>query len=402
MLNFNKLIPKLSFIFFFFLQNQLFGQKLLVSEILNDTVAVVNDNKLISNIRIGDIKQKYIIIDLWATWCKPCIDNHKNLENIYSRHSDSLAVITLCGDTYNNFSRFNESWKSRLIKGIDTANKFFKKYKIGIVPTLLLINKHTMNLYVTSGTMMSEELFNDFSKGETTKSDTIPIILEPEVVVTRYFRDQKIYTGIIESKFIPNSSSFLYYRPPSSGINYRKIYVNFTIPGIYKDCYAMSEVRTVYDFAQGLENYSSFDMRVLRVKKTNPDQLMINYLEKEYPEIKAKVVKLIADSCYVLEKIKGGNISQSNDAITNETIRGNYFKGNKTPLKKVCFFLEEQLRIPVENLAGKKLYDIEFEYHYGDIDDLNKQLALSGLRLTLVKNKLIKYLVFQKNVISLR
>ena len=181
--------------------------------------------------------------------------------------------------------RFNESWKSRLIKGIDTANKFFKKYKIGIVPTLLLINKHTMNLYVTSGTMMSEELFNDFSKGETTKSDTIPIILEPEVVVTRYFRDQKIYTGIIESKFIPNSSSFLYYRPPSSGINYRKIYVNFTIPGIYKDCYAMSEVRTVYDFAQGLENYSSFDMRVLRVKKTNPDQLMINYLEKEYPEI---------------------------------------------------------------------------------------------------------------------
>ena len=104
MLNFNKLIPKLSFIFFFFLQNQLFGQKLLVSEILNDTVAVVNDNKLISNIRIGDIKQKYIIIDLWATWCKPCIDNHKNLENIYSRHSDSLAVITLCGDTYNNFS----------------------------------------------------------------------------------------------------------------------------------------------------------------------------------------------------------------------------------------------------------------------------------------------------------
>jgi hypothetical protein len=207
-------------------------------------------------------------------------------------------------------------------------------------------------------------------------------------------------TCIMERKFIPNSSSFIYYTPTTRENNYRKLYVNLSIADVYKDSYHMSEVRAIYNYSENLEAYSCFDLNVLKNEKTSPENLMINYLQKTYPEIKAKIVKHVADSCYVLEKINGAIVKRSKNNIAEEVIRGNYFNGTKTTLNRICLYLEEQLRTPVENSADNKYYDIEFEFHDRDINDLNKQLASRGLKLTFTKNKKLKYLLFQKRAVD--
>ncbi|MGB0839083.1 MAG: TlpA family protein disulfide reductase [Chitinophagales bacterium] len=44
------------------------------------------DGNLLSLEEIG--KNKIVVIDFWASWCKPCIETHKALKEVYEEYSD--------------------------------------------------------------------------------------------------------------------------------------------------------------------------------------------------------------------------------------------------------------------------------------------------------------------------
>lgn len=41
----------------------------------------------------SDFQDRWLIINYWATWCKPCIEEIPELNQLNSQHSDKLAVL---------------------------------------------------------------------------------------------------------------------------------------------------------------------------------------------------------------------------------------------------------------------------------------------------------------------
>ena len=37
---------------------------------------------------LGDLQGKVVLVDFWATWCKPCLETMPRLQKLYSAYSD--------------------------------------------------------------------------------------------------------------------------------------------------------------------------------------------------------------------------------------------------------------------------------------------------------------------------
>ena len=52
-------------------------------------------------IRLSDYKGKWVIINYWATWCKPCLTEIPALNNLYQQNKNKVVVL---GVSYDKLS----------------------------------------------------------------------------------------------------------------------------------------------------------------------------------------------------------------------------------------------------------------------------------------------------------
>jgi peroxiredoxin len=85
-----------------------------------------------------------VLIDFWATWCKPCHASMAELEKLYERHRErGLTVIGISVDGPRNFAKVRP-FASRL--GItypivlDTDGSLQRDFHVRAVPTAILVD----------------------------------------------------------------------------------------------------------------------------------------------------------------------------------------------------------------------------------------------------------------------
>ncbi|GAB1308583.1 TlpA disulfide reductase family protein [Urechidicola sp. KH5] len=98
-----------------------------------------------NNISLKDFSGKYLYIDIWATWCKPCKAEHdflKQLEEHFS-NNDELQIISISID--REFDKWKNYITKNSINGIQLysgANSdFVKFYDIGALPRFIFLDK---------------------------------------------------------------------------------------------------------------------------------------------------------------------------------------------------------------------------------------------------------------------
>ena len=116
----------------------------IYSDMLNKEITIRLKPDRLQNINgVPDdfLKGKYTLIDIWATWCSPCLAAIPENNVIYKKYKEKLNVIGIC--TPKNSDNFEAIVKSKGIiypVGVDSTEEISKYFRAKIFPTYLLID----------------------------------------------------------------------------------------------------------------------------------------------------------------------------------------------------------------------------------------------------------------------
>ena len=98
-----------------------------------------------SKASLKDFNGKYIYIDVWATWCKPCKDEIpflQKLENLY--HNKNIEFISISIDSKQDYQIWKSMIADKKMSGTQLfANgdtNFTENYNINSIPRFILID----------------------------------------------------------------------------------------------------------------------------------------------------------------------------------------------------------------------------------------------------------------------
>ncbi|WP_282072112.1 TlpA family protein disulfide reductase [Polaribacter atrinae] len=96
---------------------------------------------------LDDLKGKYLYLDIWATWCGPCIaeiPSLKKLEKEY--HNKNIEFISISIDKMKDHEKWKEMIVDKDLKGLQLfadnnwESKFIEDYQIKGIPRFILID----------------------------------------------------------------------------------------------------------------------------------------------------------------------------------------------------------------------------------------------------------------------
>jgi len=92
-------------------------------------------------LRTLDLKGKPVLINLWATWCGPCVLEMPTLDALAASRADKLRVVTVSQDIDQAAAVgafFTGRKLARLEPWLDPDNAMSQHYGTGVLPTTVL------------------------------------------------------------------------------------------------------------------------------------------------------------------------------------------------------------------------------------------------------------------------
>lgn len=95
---------------------------------------------------LKDLKGKYVYIDVWATWCKPCVSEIPSLIELESIYGDRIHFVSISVDEPESREKWKAMIQEKGMKGIQLfANQgeqspFDIAYKINSIPRFILLD----------------------------------------------------------------------------------------------------------------------------------------------------------------------------------------------------------------------------------------------------------------------
>ena len=103
-----------------------------------------------------------VLINLWATWCGPCVMEFPFMQQAYEQYSDRVGIIALSvdpGDTPENIAAFAEKLGLTFPMGNDSETGLAEIFQVMYIPTTVLVDKAGNVLRLEVGTQPSAEAF---------------------------------------------------------------------------------------------------------------------------------------------------------------------------------------------------------------------------------------------------
>ena len=96
---------------------------------------------------LSDFKGKYVFIDVWATWCGPCLAEAPSFKKVEKKyHGKNIEFVGISVDTEAKHDAWRKKVTSKELSGIqliadkDWSSAFIKAYEINSIPRFILID----------------------------------------------------------------------------------------------------------------------------------------------------------------------------------------------------------------------------------------------------------------------
>ncbi|MCK0130819.1 TlpA family protein disulfide reductase [Flavobacteriaceae bacterium F08102] len=120
---------------------------------------------------LSDFKGKYVYIDVWATWCAPCLAEVPSLKKIEKQyHGKNIAFVSISIDTENARDSWRKMVTEKELSGIqliadkDWKSDFINAYEISGIPRFILIDPQGNIVSANAPRPSNSELIKLFDK----------------------------------------------------------------------------------------------------------------------------------------------------------------------------------------------------------------------------------------------
>jgi thiol-disulfide isomerase/thioredoxin len=95
-----------------------------------------------SKIKLSDLKDKYVILNFWATWCGYCVIEMPDLQKLQAAHKDDLLILAVnVGESKEVVQNFIKENNLELTVVLDEKMNVANTYGIRSYPTTISVNK---------------------------------------------------------------------------------------------------------------------------------------------------------------------------------------------------------------------------------------------------------------------
>lgn len=120
----------------------------------------INKNNEAETIRLSDLKGKGVMLNFWATWCKPCEAEMPYMQELYPEYKDlGVEIVAVSLDsTELVVDRFIDRYNLTFPIPHDTTGAIRDLYKVGPIPSTFFINSEGEIVEYVSGALTLESL----------------------------------------------------------------------------------------------------------------------------------------------------------------------------------------------------------------------------------------------------
>lgn len=120
---------------------------------------------------LADLRGKVVLIDFWATWCPPCVEEVPELVEIYGKFQDrgfEIVGISLDTDrsTLEKFTGLNKMTWPQFFDGKGWDNELAQRFKIQSVPTMWLLDREGKLIDPSPRTRLAQAIESALGTGE--------------------------------------------------------------------------------------------------------------------------------------------------------------------------------------------------------------------------------------------
>lgn len=144
-------------------QEKLLSEKAKIGELPLEISFTALDNRIVE---LKDLRGKLILLDFWASWCKPCLEEMPRLKELYDKYNKGgFEIIGICMDEEPKRDRVDEillemgvTWPQRF-EGMGFQKDSLRLlYGINALPTMWLLDKDGMVIHQNARSSVLESL----------------------------------------------------------------------------------------------------------------------------------------------------------------------------------------------------------------------------------------------------
>lgn len=111
-------------------------------------------------LQLRDLEGKTVLINFWATWCKPCRDEMPAIQSVYNRFKDQDFVVVgvNIAETPVSVKGFTRQLELDFPVVLDRNREVTKLYNIGPIPSSLFVDKNGKVVRKHDGQMVEGQI----------------------------------------------------------------------------------------------------------------------------------------------------------------------------------------------------------------------------------------------------
>jgi thiol-disulfide isomerase/thioredoxin len=93
---------------------------------------------------LKDFRGKYVYLDNWATWCRPCLGEIPSLKKLEKKYGDKIHFISISLDREKDYDTWKKMIKEENLTGVQlfahSDKSFADAYKIISIPRFIIVD----------------------------------------------------------------------------------------------------------------------------------------------------------------------------------------------------------------------------------------------------------------------